>query len=74
LVQLRLVVMLPNSQPLNDVGARVVYEEKGDKKRLLVLAIDDKFDVEGDWGAQLRPMREKYAQALGVKNLDVKVM
>ena len=67
--KLVLSVLLNLRQPINDVGGKKLFEETGNRKRLVLFSIDTPqgFDVNGKLGEQLKPLCEKYANALGTR-------
>jgi hypothetical protein len=66
---------MKKSIPLNDLGGKVVFEHVGDRKKLIIMEINDYFDPAADWGQQLSAIRMKYYKALSIdKGIDVKVM
>ena len=69
MVELRLVVLMPKDQPVNDCGAEVAYSEIGDRKKLLVLKVPGNDFPANDfsrWGEAFKQLRSRYSSALNV--------
>ena len=80
MVQLRLIVFMRKDQPINDVDSEVLFEEAGDRMKLVILKIPAPSDFPTEdytrWGETFRNLRQKYAPALAVdeKFLSVKLL
>jgi hypothetical protein len=76
---LLLVLHVSKSLPINDVG-KVEFEKVGDRKKYVIVSIEDYFDPlmpREAWGPRLLELRNKYAQllSLGEKDrLEIKVL
>jgi len=76
MVELRLVVLMPKDQPVNDCGVEVAYSEIGDRKKLLVLKVSGNDFPSQDfskWGAAFQQIRSRYATALNIDERQMRV-
>ena len=76
MVELRIVALMPKEQVVNDCGAVVLFEEKGDRKKLLVLKVpanDFPASNYSAWGAAFTKIRARYATALNIDERHMRV-
>jgi len=76
MVELRLVVLMPKDQPVNDAGVEVLWSETGDRRKLVVLKVPGNDFPSQDfskWGAAFQQIRSRYATALNIDERQMRV-
>lgn len=74
-MEVLLIVHMRKEQPTNDIGGEILFKREGDRKKLLIMKVNDAFDPTAEWGPQLIAIRQRYSSALSIdKGVEVKIL